>query len=269
MKYVFWGSPEFAKIVLEKLIEAGFLPAAVVCNPDRPVGRKKVITPPPVKRLIAERKAPIEIFQPENLNAISDKLSALRSDFFIVAAYSKILPKEIIAVPRLGTVGVHPSLLPKYRGATPIQSAIINGEMETGVTLFMIDEKVDHGPVATQRKLQIANRNYTELEKGLAEIAGDLLVETLPKLEQGQIKPQPQDETKATFTKKFRTEDGEVNLEKDSPEMILRKIRAFNPEPGAYNIQNGKRVKLLEAELADGKLKLKKIQVEGKNPVTK
>src|SRR3989344_5918744 len=139
MKFVFFGSPEFAAIVLEKLIKAGFMPAAVVCAPDAPAGRKKIPTPPPAKVRIMnyeERiKNKIQILQPETLSIIHDSLFVIQPDFFIVAAYAKIIPKEILDIPRLGTIGVHPSLLPKYRGASPIQSAILNDEAETGTTL--------------------------------------------------------------------------------------------------------------------------------------
>lgn len=187
-------------------------------------------------------------------------------DFFIVAAYAKIIPKEILAIPRLGTIGVHPSLLPKHRGATPIQAAILNGDPETGVTLYLLDEKVDHGPIIATKNLKLKTQNYIELMRELAEAGGDLLVETLPKFIEGEIAPRLQDETQATYTKKFVTEDGYVDMEKDDPMLIERKVRALNPEPGAWTILNGRRVKILEAELENGKLRLKKIQAEGKNP---
>jgi len=270
MTYLFFGTPEFAAIILEKLISAGFLPRAVVCNPDKPVGRKKIITPPPVKQLIAERKEQIVILQPEKLDSsLKFQVSSLNPDFFVVAAYSKILPKEILNIPKLGSIGVHPSLLPKYRGPTPIQTAILNGETETGVTLYLMDEKVDHGPILAKRELEfpISNFQFPILLKKLAELGGDLLIETLPKFLRGEIKPLAQNETQATYTKKFTAEDGFVDLEKDEPALIERKIRAFNPEPGVWTIKNGKRMKILEAQIIDKRLVLKKIQVEGKKPV--
>ncbi len=291
MKFVFFGSPEFASIILEKLIAAGFVPEAVVCNPDRPVGRKKVITPPEVKRLIANGKLQIEILQPENVNAIRDKLLAIRPDFFIVAAYAKILPKDIVEMPRLGTIGVHPSLLPKYRGASPIQSAILAGEKETGVTLYLLDEKMDHGPILAQQELEftISNLQFTKLLEELAKLSGELLAETLPKFLANEITPKPQNESEATYTKKFSTEDAFVEekelesaLSGADPEIagvIYRKILALTPEPGVWTyantLTNGhirisdgtKRVKFLEAELQNGKLILKVIQIEGQKPV--
>ena len=270
-RYIFFGTPRFAAIVLEKLLDAGFVPAAVICNPDRPVGRKKIITAPPIKELIAKRKAQSEELQPENLSAIRDLLFALRPTFAIVAAYANIIPKEILAIPRLGTIGVHPSLLPKYRGASPIQSAILGGEEETGVTLYLMDEKMDHGNIISNVKAQISNEDtYETLEKKLAELGGELLAKTISDFVAGKITAQPQDHTKATFTKKFTTADGEVNLKTDDPERVYRKIRALNPEPGVYTFTYpghvGKRVKLLCAEYRDGTLRIVEIQPEGKIP---
>ncbi|MDP3052503.1 MAG: methionyl-tRNA formyltransferase [bacterium] len=282
MKYAFFGTPDFAAVILEKLIKSGFPPAAVVCNHDRPVGRKKIITPPPTK-VLAE-KYEIKVYQPEKLEIRNFQLEIGEIDFAVVAAYAQIIPKEILEMSRLGTIGVHPSLLPKYRGSSPIQSAILSGESETGVTLFLVDEKVDHGPIFAQRKLEfsISNFQFSKLQQLLAELAGYLLIETLPKFLKSEITPLPQDESQATYTKKFKTEDGYVDLEKDDPIIIERKICALNPEPGVWtilipeelssliransSIQNKKRVKLLEAELVDGKLKLTKIQFEGGKP---
>ncbi len=220
----------------------------------------------------------IEILQPDDISAIRDKLFALRPDFSVVAAYSKILPREILAIPRLGTIGVHPSLLPKYRGPSPIQSAILAGETETGITSFLMDKQVDHGGIVSSIKYQVSGEeNYETLEKKLAELAGGLLIETLPKFVEGKITPLPQDESQATYTKKFTSEDAFVS-ERDleaatsgnSPDKALeidRKIRALNPEPGVFSRLNGQEIKILEATLENNQLKLKKIQQPGKNPV--
>lgn len=279
-KFVFFGTPEFAAIILEKLIDGGFIPAAVVCNPDRPVGRKKIITAPPVKQIIRNEKLEnrIEILQPENPSSLISHLSSLKSDFFVVAAYAKIIPEKLLEIPPLGVIGVHPSLLPKHRGASPIQSAILNGDEETGVSLYLLDDKMDHGPILAKSKLQIANSNCEELMRKLATAGGDLLVETLPKFLNGEIKPQPQNESEATYAKKFERSDAfiepgdireaEAGTNREKTAEIERKIRAFNPEPGAWTIRDGKQVKLLEAEVRDGKLILKKIQKEGEKPIT-
>ncbi|MCR4328614.1 MAG: methionyl-tRNA formyltransferase [Patescibacteria group bacterium] len=283
MNFAFFGSPQFAAIVLDKLIAGGFVPSVVICNPDRPVGRKKIVTAPAVKQLVAKSKKEIEILQPERLDATSTlKLKAQSYDIFIVAAYSKIIPKDIIALPRFGVIGVHPSLLPRHRGATPIQTAILEGDGETGTTLFLMDEKIDHGAIIAQERLNLSHSqgstlmdlDYQALEAKLSELSGDLLVKTLPDFVAGKIKPAPQDDSKATLTKKFTTQDAFVD-EKDviaaesgkvqpcQMAVIERKIRAFSHEPGAWTLRNGKRVKLLEAEIREGRLVLKKIQIEG------
>src|SRR3989344_7367868 len=230
MKYVFFGTPEFAAIILEKLIETGYVPAAVVCNPGRPVRRKKIITAPPTKRSIINQvssiRDTIQILQPEtkqDLLAISHLLLATKIDFAIVAAYAHIIPKEILDIPRLGTIGVHPSLLPKYRGPSPVQAALLNGDAETGVTLYLMDEKIDHGAILVQRELTMTNDDdYNTLMKKLAELSGDLLIATLPKFIDGKITPMPQDESQATYTKKFKTEDAFVDVEKDNAQEIIR-----------------------------------------------
>jgi len=283
-KFVFFGSPEFAATVLEKLIEAGFMPAAVVCNPDRPIGRKKIITPPPVKQSVKrqEFRNKITILQPEELDEdVKRQLLSVKPEFGIVAAYAKIISKEIIEIFPRGLIGVHPSLLPKYRGATPIQSAILEGEDKTGITIYLLDEKVDHGPILAQRELAISPPpadNFVILIRELAKLGGKLLVETLPNFLAGEITSKPQSEPYASYTKKFTTEDAfvdprdleEATSGRDPKKAVAidRKIRALNPEPGTWTIQNGKRVKLLEATLKNGKLVLKKIQTEGKKPRT-
>lgn len=270
MRYVFFGSPKFAEIILKKLIDAGMPPVAVVCNPDRPFGRKKTLTPPPTKIIAAAHN--IAVLQPETLDAaFIETLRECMPDVAVVAAYANILPKEVLAVPRLGVIGVHPSLLPKYRGATPIQSVILAGEAVTGTTLFIMDERVDHGAILATRNIQLTARDtYETLLEKLAVASGDMLIATLPRFIAKEIIPRPQNEDEATYTKKFTAEDGFVDLHKDAPEHIWRKIRALNPNPGVYTFEenDGKktRVKLLDAELRDGKLIPTLIQYEGKKP---
>ncbi|MEK7548909.1 MAG: methionyl-tRNA formyltransferase [Patescibacteria group bacterium] len=279
MKFIFFGSPEFAAIILEKLIKASLLPQAVACNPDKPVGRKKIITPPPTKLVIRNQKIEngIEILQPEKLdNHLITQLLNHKPDFFIVAAYSKIIPKEILEIPHFGTIGIHPSLLPKHRGPTPIQTAILNGDKETGTTLFLMDEKIDHGLILATSHLPITtNDNYETLMRKLAELSANLLIETLSNIKEKIKNAKPQNESEATYTKKFKTEDAFINpedLEKTqkgegkTAAEIDRKIRALNPEPGTFTVIKGKRIKLLEAKIKDNKLKLVKIQKEGKKP---
>lgn len=276
-KFVFFGTPKFAAIILENLIKAGFSPQAVVCNPDKPAGRKKIITPPPTK--VSAQKYNIPVLQPEILTDCKLQITNYKPDFFIVAAYAKIIPGEILKIPRLGAVGVHPSLLPKYRGPSPIQTTILESEGETGVTLFLMDEKVDHGPILAQQKLEfsISDFQFLKLHDALGELSADLLIEALPKFIKGEITPQIQDENRATYTKKFKTEDvftQFADLKKAMEEggetaaIIERKIRALNPEPGVFTFveKNSRllRIKILDAVLKEGKIVLTKIQPEGK-----
>lgn len=273
--YAFFGSPKFAAVILEKLIAAKMPPAVVICNPNRPAGRKQIITPPPTK-VLAEKHG-ITVLQPETLDeGLIFKILNSKFDVAVVAAYAKILPQAIIDAFRLGIIGVHPSLLPKYRGATPIQNALLAGEAETGTTLFLLDEKVDHGKIVSSIKYKILSQDtYTSLIEKLAALSGDLLTENLPKFIKGKIKPKIQDEALATATKKFVTGDAFVdpvilseakNLGGGAAIKIDRLIRALNPEPGVWSTQNNKRVKLLEAEIVNGILKIKKIQIEGGKP---
>ena len=276
MKFIFFGSPEFAAIILEKLINTEYIPSAVICSPDKPAGRKKIITPPPTKIIAQKHNTPV--WQPEKLDDyLIAKLLNYKPDFFIVAAYSKIIPKEILEIPQLGTIGVHPSLLPKYRGASPIQTAILNNDEKTGTTLYLMDEKMDHGGIISNLKFQISNFDtYETLMQKLAELSANLLIEILPNIEEKIKNVKPQNESEATYTKKFQTEDAFIkpeNLEKAEKEggkianEINNKIRAFYPEPGVYTFINNKRIKLLEAKIIDNKLKLTKTQIEGKTPV--
>ena len=259
-----------------------------VCNPDRPVGRKKVITAPLTKTVA--QKYGIPVLQPEKLDeSFTLHASRFTSQFAIVAAYAKIIPKDVIELFPKGVIGVHPSLLPKYRGASPIQSAILGGEKETGVTLYMLDEKMDHGKTVSSVKCQVSSNDaYETLLQKLAELSGQLLVKTLPKFVEGKMVPQAQDEARATFTKKFATQDGFVD-EKDLNDALAgdaqkanevdRKIRALNPEPGVWTyanshsewahtnkIHNGTRVKFLDAKIEDGRLVLVRILEVGGRP---
>jgi methionyl-tRNA formyltransferase len=275
MKFIFFGTPRFATIVLGRLIEKGIPPVAIVTNPDRPTGRKQIITPPPVKAICQKLNPSVPILQPEKID--EEFISLLReynADFFLVAAYGKILPKSLIEIPKYGTIGVHPSLLPKLRGATPIQSAILEDLKETGVTLFLIDEKMDHGSIISSQTIPIDDKDNAEmLSDKLAILASDMVAEIIPNI--SLIKTKVQNEEEATYVKKFSSDDAYINPEElenaekgigDTAKIVNRKIRAFTPEPGAWTIQNGIRTKLLESEVIDEKLVLKSIQVEGKKP---
>jgi len=197
-------------------------------------------------------------------------------DLLVVGFYGKIVPKEMLEIPKYGALNVHPSLLPKYRGPSPIPTTIFNGDKETGVTIIQMDEQVDHGPLLAQRKFQITNFKFQngvgkpttpELSKILWELGGDLAVETIPKWIQGEITPQEQDHSKATYTQKFTKEDGHIDWQK--PALYIEKqVRAFLPWPGAFTFWKGKRVKILKAHIEQGKLVIDELQLEGKKPMS-
>ena len=268
LNIVFFGTPHFAEIVLEKLIHAGYKPSLVITAPDKPVGRKKELIPSPVK--ILSQKENISIAQPEKLDqefVETYNLTPSTYNLFIVAAYGKIIPQKILDIPRYGALNIHPSLLPKYRGASPIQTSILNGDKKTGVTVMLMDEKMDHGPILAQQELAVINsksdppagragiRNKfkipmfkitaPKLSDILAEQGAELLTETIPKLINKKIKPKKQNHKKATYTKIIKREDGLINWNK-SADYIERQLRAFTPWPGIYTIWEDKRLKILE-----------------------
>ena len=272
MKYIFFGTPKFAAIVLEKLINAGYIPEAVICNPDEPIGRKQILTPPPTK--ILARKYGINILQPEILANYKLQITNHKPDLAIVAAYGKILPKEILEIPRLrapfaevasatkaeqgfggqakhGFINVHGSLLPKYRGASPIQAAILNGDKETGITIMKIDEEMDHGPLLGKSEIRISkSETFESLSQKLAISGAELLVKTIPDYISGKIKPIEQDHSKATYTEIIKREDGKIDWSK-SAEEIERMTRAFYPWPTAWAIWNNKILKIFEVEIIE------------------
>jgi len=279
MKYIFFGTPRFAEIVLAGLIADIGAPIAVVTNPDRPAGRKKVITPPPVKLLAIRTSPDIDIIQSEALDdAFLKRLAALEPDLFVVAAFAKIIPAAALPIPRHGAIGVHPSLLPHYRGASPIQSAILDGATATGTTIYTMDEKMDHGPILAQASVGPAAAPYPALEATLAKLGATLVAQAMQAVMAGTATPRPQDETQATYTQKFKTEDAFIAPEDlaaaragtspDTASAILRKIYAFTPEPGAWTLQDGKRMKLLDATLTGGRLILRETQRDGEKPKT-
>ncbi|MCL4405964.1 MAG: methionyl-tRNA formyltransferase [Patescibacteria group bacterium] len=278
MKFIFFGTPEFAAIILNNLIKFGFAPEAVVTNPDKPAGRKHIVAPSAVKRVVVDSKEDIKVFQPEKITPkFLDVLRSTPADFYLVAAYAKILPQELIDIPESGVIGVHPSLLPELRGASPIQGALLEGKSVSGVSLFLIDSQMDHGPVLSQERMSVDPDDNTEtLTRKLAELSSRMLIKTLPEFIAGKIKATEQDESKATFTGKFETksafidakdlkaaESGDIDLAK----IVHNKIRAFYPEPGVWTTINSKRVKLLASKIGEnGKLKLETVQIEGQKP---
>lgn len=230
---LFFGTSNFALPALQGLVTNGYNILGVVTKPDEPVGRRQILTSPPVKVLAQKNNIPV--FQPESLKEYTDELPD--ADLYIVAAYGKIISQALLDKPRLGALNIHPSLLPRWRGPSPIQFAILYGDKETGVTIIKLDELMDHGPVVANSKWPIANSKttYPELHDELADIGAQLLIEVLPKWIRGAIAAVPQDDVKATFSKMLTKEDGRINWEKPA-EDIEREIRAFNPWPGTWTM---------------------------------
>lgn len=249
VKYAFFGTPEFAATILKKLIGAGYVPALVVTAPDKPVGRKQVLTPPPTK--IVAQKYDIPVWQPEKLKIPDSRFQIQNSKLFVVAAYGKILPKEILEIPEHGCLNVHPSLLPRWRGPSPIQYAILSGDDQTGTTIMLMDAGIDHGPILEFRIQKIENRNLIELSKILAERGAQLLIDILPKWVRGEMQPIEQDHPRATYSKIIKKEDGKIDWTKDAAH-IERMARAFYPWPSAYTFWRDagkeKMLKIIDAE---------------------
>lgn len=282
IKIVYFGTPDFAVSILKELKEAGIVPTLIVTAPDKPSGRKLVLTPPAVKLWADEND--IDTLQPEKLSdkIFIDELKNTDWDLFIVASYGKIIPKEILDLPKRGTLNVHPSLLPKLRGASPIQGAILQDERETGVTIMLLDEEVDHGPIVAQASVALEEwpPKASMLKELLAHEGGKLLAETIPQWINGTVEAEKQDHDKATFTKIMKKEDGLLNLD-DDPYENFKKIQAYDEWPGTYFYVKRKdkdvRVKITDAELrsdlgeersdgkrSDLKLVITKVVPEGK-----
>lgn len=253
MKLVFMGTPDFAAVCLKKLIESDNEVALVVTQPDKAKDRGKKIKYTPVKELALRRD--IRVIQPEKLRGNEEvirELSAIQPDIIVVAAYGQILPREILELPGYGCINVHASLLPKLRGAAPIQRAIIDGETVTGVTIMQMEEGLDTGAMLSRLSVDIGDKNYEELHNSLAEAGSELLTDTLRLIERGEIMPEPQNESLATYAERIYKEDGHIDFKK-SPVEIERLIRAFDPWPGAYAVYSdkGETMKFWRAEPTD------------------
>ena len=240
LRIIFMGTPELAAASLAALLrEPAFQLVAVVTQPDRPKGRDLKLQPSPVKELALRANLPVlQPFKARDEKFIAE-LRAFQPELIAVAAFGQILPQSILDLPRLGCLNVHTSLLPKYRGASPIQSAILNGESETGVTIMKMDIGLDTGAILTQRPTPIhAEDNAATLHDRLAQLGAELLVETIPAYAAGKIWPQPQQHELATHVAKIKKEEGRVDWSQ-SARAIWNRIRAFTPWPGAFTYMPG------------------------------
>jgi len=207
------------------------------------------------------------VLQPEKIENCKLKIENLQPDLAIVCAYGQIIPKEILEIPKFGILNIHPSLLPKYRGATPIQTAILNGDKQTGVTIMKMDEKMDHGKIVKSQKLKVKSQNYIELSKELANTGAKLLIQILPGYLNGKIITNPQNHTQATFTQLIKKGDGLIDWQKGA-QKIDQQIRAYFPWPGSYFMVDNKRFIIHQAHLAKNQLVIDEIQPENKPVIT-
>ena len=249
---IFMGTPDFAVPTLQRLIDEHNV-IGVVTQPDRPAGRKNKLKQPPIKELALQHDIPV--YQPEKLrkkDAI-EQLKALGTpDVYIVAAFGQILPQTVLDIPKHGSINVHASLLPRWRGAAPIQAAIREGDSETGVTIMLMDAGLDTGPMLSKRAIPIEPYETGQsLHDKLANVGADLLSETLPDYLAGKITPEPQNDDLATLFPQIEKQDGEINWE-NSANSIERLMRAFTPWPGTYTTWGGKRLKILEGRAVAG-----------------
>jgi methionyl-tRNA formyltransferase len=274
MRFAFFGTPVIARIVLDELAAAGYTPALLVTNPDAPVGRKQVLTPPPVKMWATERGIPV--IQPSSLKKPEavPELTQEPFDCFIVAAYGKIIPPWLLGLPRHGTLNVHPSLLPAFRGASPIRSAILADERQTGVTIMLMDAELDHGPILAQEAAHITPAEWPLpgriLDERLARQGGRLLSATLPRHLAGELTPKEQDHSAATFCTKIDKSMSEIALDPHhlptgaTAYQYLLKVRAFDGWPETFFIHQGKRVKIKDATIIDGVFTPQEVTPEGR-----
>lgn len=251
MRVIFLGSPAFAVHPLEALVAAGHTIVAVVTQPDRPAGRNRQLTAPPVKQ--AAERLGLPVLQPPTLrdpNVVA-QLAGLRPDVGVIAAYGAILRKNVLDIPPLGYLNVHPSLLPRHRGPTPVAGAILAGDQETGVSIMLLDEGMDSGPILAQAAVPLPPDARTgPLTDELFRLGASMLVETLERYAAGTLTPQPQDHTRATFTRLLKKEDGRIDWSLPAVQ-IERMIRAYDPWPSAYTSWGDQTLRLLAAVVRD------------------
>jgi methionyl-tRNA formyltransferase len=269
IKIGFFGTPEYAVMTLEKLKQVGFDIGFVVTMPDRPQGRKMIITPPPAKVWALANN--VAVYQPEKLRepSIAEELKRHNCDVFVVIAYGKIIPDSILNIPKAKSLNIHGSLLPKLRGSCPIETAILNDEKNTGVTIMRMDAEMDHGPIIAQKEVIVEPwpPMADVLGKAIVNAGADLLVSILPLWIDGKLVEKEQDHSASTYTVMIKKEDGLIDL-KDDPYKNFLKIQAYHGWPSAFFFveKDGKklRVKITKASFADGVLTIERVIPEGK-----
>ncbi len=266
--FAFFGTPYIATLVLDRLEANGLVPALIVTAPDKPVGRGMEMTPTPVKKWALERK--IDVVTPEKLKdeVFFAELGNTDWDVFVVAMYAKLIPKAVLAMPKHGALNVHPSLLPKFRGPSPVLSAILEDERMTGVTIMKLSAGMDEGPILVQAKIELEEEAWppkgSEFEEFLATEGGNLLSEVLPLWVEGKIPSEEQNHADATYTKKFTDQDALIDLT-SNPRQNFLKIKAFDKSPKPYFLSKaGKRVIIKDAIWENNELIITRVTPEGK-----
>jgi methionyl-tRNA formyltransferase len=247
VRTVFMGTPQFAVAVLQSLLRSSYQVVAVYTQPDKAAGRGRPVVFPPVKKLALERQIPV--IQPDTLRSdeVVKELASFQPELIIVAAFGSILPPEVLSLPKFGCLNVHASLLPRHRGPSPVANAILCGDELTGVTIMLMDARLDTGPILSQEKVGISFMDTTgSLTSKLADAGARLLLETLPRWLEGELKPRAQDESQATYSKLIRSEDGELDWHLPAVH-LWRMVRAYNPWPSCYTWYQGKRLKIHRA----------------------
>jgi methionyl-tRNA formyltransferase len=263
IKFAFFGGSEVSIHVLNFLKENNLMPSLIITTPDKPKGRKQVLTSPLAKDWAVENN--VRVLQPAKLKdgELLKELQKEEWDVFVVASYGKIIPDEILEVPKYKSINMHPSLLPELRGPSPIVTMILEDKKETGVTIMLMDAEMDHGPILAQEKVVIDEWPcLSELEKQLARIGGRMLVDILPKLISGNVRPWPQEHEKATFSRMIKKEEAEINLE-DDDYLNYRKIIAYE-RLKPFFFKNGKRIVVNDASFENGNLQILRVTPEGK-----
>ena len=246
LNIVFMGTPDFAKESLEALYNKKYNIIAIVTNPDRPKGRGMKMIASPVKEFAIEKNIPV--FQPEKVLEIKETLESLKPDLFCVVAYGKILPKDILEIPKMGSINVHGSLLPKYRGAAPIQWAVLNGDKTTGITTMYMDEGMDTGDIILKEEVEIGDNETTgELWNKLSKIGGKLLVETVEKIESGTA-PRTKQGLDFTMAPMLKKEMAQIDWKNKTAVEIKNLVRGLDPIMGAYSFLNGKKLKIWKVD---------------------
>lgn len=287
IRIIFMGTPEFSLPGLASLnASSNFEIVGIFTQPDKPVGRNQILTPPPVKEFALKHN--LKIFQPQKIKLEIETIKNLRPDLIVVIAYGKIIPPEILSIPKYACINVHASLLPRYRGAACLNAPILNGDDETGVTIMQMEADLDTGPILKQKAIELTGTETLEIvHDKLSALGAELLIPTLNDFIAGKVTPQAQDDSRASYVKTIKKEDGKINWAKPALE-IERMVRAYNPWPGTYAISDGKIIKLIsvdhkilkskeheigESFLADGRLAVQcgqdslvilRLQLEGK-----